>query len=283
MTWRDAHEQNRRSWNAVTPVHNSHKGDQAAFFRAGGTTLFPEDHDLLGDVRGREIVHLQCNCGQDTLSIARLGAARLVGVDISDAAIEFAQTLSADSGIPAEFVRSDLYDWLETTEERFDVVYTSYGALPWLSDIARWGRGVGRILRPGGRLVALEFHPAMWMFDPQWKRAYPYSTHGQPFEDGTGIDDYVAESAGGLWPEGLAPEGAKGWKNPHPVVSFPWGVGEVVSAVIGGGLTLRRLEEYPYSNGCKPFEQMGEREGRRWTAPEGTPEVPMMFGIVATR
>ena len=30
-----AHEQNRRSWNAATPAHQSHKVDQAAFFRNG--------------------------------------------------------------------------------------------------------------------------------------------------------------------------------------------------------------------------------------------------------
>src|SRR5690606_40068483 len=29
------HEQNRRSWNAVTPAHNSHKHDQAGFLRGG--------------------------------------------------------------------------------------------------------------------------------------------------------------------------------------------------------------------------------------------------------
>ena len=34
---KDLHEANRLSWNAATVAHNSHKGDQAAFFRAGGT------------------------------------------------------------------------------------------------------------------------------------------------------------------------------------------------------------------------------------------------------
>ena len=47
---RDLHEANRLSWNAATVAHNSHKGDQAAFFRSGGSTLFPEELDLLGDV-----------------------------------------------------------------------------------------------------------------------------------------------------------------------------------------------------------------------------------------
>ena len=30
--------------------------------------------DLLGDVRGKHILHLQCHFGQDTLSMTRMGA-----------------------------------------------------------------------------------------------------------------------------------------------------------------------------------------------------------------
>src|SRR5215471_19282234 len=106
---KDLHEENRLSWDAATVAHNSHKGDQAAFLRNGGSTLYPEEIEVLGDVRGLSVVHLQCNAGQDTLSIAQLGAV-MTGVDISDTAIDFARQLSQDSGIPATFVRSDVYD-----------------------------------------------------------------------------------------------------------------------------------------------------------------------------
>ena len=78
----DLHEANRLSWNAATVAHNSHKGDQAAFFRGGGSTLFPEELELLGPLAGRTLVHLQCNAGQDTLSLARRGA-EATGVDPS--------------------------------------------------------------------------------------------------------------------------------------------------------------------------------------------------------
>ena len=92
----DLHEANRLSWNAATVAHNSHKGDQAAFFRKGGSTLFPEEARLLGDVKGLSVLHLQCNAGQDSLSIARLGA-EVTGVDISDEAVDFATRLSQQS------------------------------------------------------------------------------------------------------------------------------------------------------------------------------------------
>ena len=111
------HEANRLAWNAATAAHNSHKQDQAGFLRRGGSTLFPEEVGLLGDIAGRRLLHLQCNAGQDTLSLAKLGAVA-TGVDISDEAIQFARKLSADSGIPAAFHRADVYDWLAEAADR---------------------------------------------------------------------------------------------------------------------------------------------------------------------
>jgi len=95
------------------PIHNSHKASQAQYLREGGSTLFPEEVELLGDITGKNLVHLQCNCGQDSLSLVQLGAA-VTGVDISDEAISFARQLSKESGLAAHFIRSDVYDWATT-------------------------------------------------------------------------------------------------------------------------------------------------------------------------
>lgn len=164
---REIHEQNRRSWNHATRAHNSHKGDQARFFREGGNRLYAEERELLGEIAGKRVLNLQCNSGQDSLSLAQLGAA-VTGVDISDEAIGFAQRLSADSGLAAKFVRADVYDWLEEAAhraERWDVVFCSYGAVCWLSDVSSWARGIAALLAPGGRFVMVEFHPLLGMLD----------------------------------------------------------------------------------------------------------------------
>ena len=55
---KELHQANRLSWNAATRAHNSHKGDLAKYLREGRSTLFPEELGLLGDVRGRSLVHL---------------------------------------------------------------------------------------------------------------------------------------------------------------------------------------------------------------------------------
>jgi 2-polyprenyl-3-methyl-5-hydroxy-6-metoxy-1,4-benzoquinol methylase len=118
---RHLREQNRRSWNAVVPAHNSHRRDQVSFFRNGGTTLFPEERALLGDLAGKRVLHLMCNTGQDTLSLAQLGAS-VTGVDISDEAIRRARDLAAATGLHAEFERGDVYDWLDHAPVRRGVL-----------------------------------------------------------------------------------------------------------------------------------------------------------------
>lgn len=275
--WRDMREQNRRSWNAVTAAHNSHKKDQVAFFRRGGSTLFPDEIELLGDVSGACIAHLQCNCGQDTLSLARLGAT-VTGVDISDEAVAFATRLSADAGIDATFVRADVLEWLETTRDRFDVAFATYGFLGWLADAGRWARGVHRILAPGGRLVALEFHPLVWSLKKDGLTGDPYFLPG-PIEERNGVNDYVGDA---LAPSGFE-AGLADFENPEPAFGFQHTVADIITAIVDSGLRLDVLREYPYSNGCELFDGMRRIEGNRYTVPEGVTEVPLMLGWSATR
>src|SRR5260370_16611384 len=153
---RELHTHNRASWNAATQAHNSHKGDQARFFREGGSTLHPEELELLGEVRGLALVHLLCNSGQDTLSIAAQLGAVVTGVDISDEAIGFAQQLSLDSGIPATFERADVFDWLEQAREnhrQFDIVFSSYGLVHCPSAPTPSTHRIPSFLNPSGPLV----------------------------------------------------------------------------------------------------------------------------------
>lgn len=292
-TRRDLHEQNRRSWNHATVAHNRHKGDQAAWLRGGGSTLFPEELALLGPLRGRRVVHLLCNAGQDTLSLAVRGA-ELTGVDISDEAIGFARGLSAGSGLPATFVRADVYDWLDDAPAgAFDVAFSSYGALEWLSDLPAWARGVARALAPGGRLVVVEFHPAVQWLEPdddggRWRLARgapgdPPATGGAPVLVPEGIGDYVAESGDALLHGQPRAADPAPFANPEPCHGFAHGLAEVVDAVVGAGLLLEVLREHPFANGWRFHPAAVPLDGRRWGLPPGLPPVPLMFSLAARR
>jgi SAM-dependent methyltransferase len=266
----------RRSWNHATRNHNAHKGDQAKFLREGGDTLFDEELALLGELAGKSVVHLQCNAGQDSLCLARRGA-HVTGVDLADEAIAFARSLSAASGIAAHFVEGDVVQWCMTTEARFDIAFTSYGTTGWLPDLDAWARGVARILRPGGMLVYVEFHPLRWSFDDTLGLTKDDYFETRPFRDPVG--DYVLESGAAL---GVV-KPSESLPNETPATSWQHGLGEIVTAICRAGLVLECLEEFPHSNGSRPFACAVLGEDRRYRFPEGKPRFPLMFGLRARK
>src|SRR5512145_1836222 len=129
---------NRRLWNEWARINQDSELYDMAGFRAGQTSLKPIELEEVGDVAGKSLLHLQCHFGQDTLSWARLGA-QVTGMDFSDEGIKLAKKLAEELRIPARFICCDLYDLPKTLpDEKFDIVFTSYGALCWLPDIKRW-------------------------------------------------------------------------------------------------------------------------------------------------
>ena len=278
---RREHEENRLSWNAATQAHNSHKGDQAKFFRDGGSTLRDEELALLGNLAGQRVAHLQCNSGQDTLSLVKLGSS-VVGVDLSDEAIAFAQRLSADSGIPATFVRADVYEWLAqsaTQPPGFDVCFCSYGALMWLFNLDSWARGIASILKPGGRLVVVDFHPFALVFDEKKEHYRPYFAGGRVFTEATGVPDYVSRAGEQMVPWGFE-RGVEGFKNPHPSHEYQWTLAELLTAVLEAGLTLKTYREYPQCQMAFFEELVCDSSGNR-VFREGAFNLPLVFGLVA--
>jgi SAM-dependent methyltransferase len=235
------------------------------------------------------VAHLQCNCGQDTLSLVRqLGAARVIGVDISDAAIAEARKLSEESGTQSSvsFERNDVTEWLEKYRgERFDVLFASYGWLSWLGDLPGWARGVASVLKPGGRLVLIEFHPLVWSFGEGGALtgdAYFADEPGGVCNEPGGVSDYVASSGTGLIPEGMQwAAGEVDFQNTEPTVEFQHTVGDLISALANAGLLVSSMREYPYSNGCQLFGGMKPMPGRRFSMPEGLPSMPLMLSMVA--
>jgi 2-polyprenyl-3-methyl-5-hydroxy-6-metoxy-1,4-benzoquinol methylase len=159
---------NRANWDERAPAHVSSPDYAVARFLEDPTFISQVvrfDLPLLGDVKGKRGVHLQCHIGTDTISLARLGA-RMSGLDFSPPALEAARQLASATGTEIEFVQADVYDAVGALGARqFDLVYTGIGALPWLPDIDRWAEVVAGLLMPGGRLFIREGHPMLWALE----------------------------------------------------------------------------------------------------------------------
>lgn len=257
--WFDA---NRAAWNTLTPLHVRSAFYDVPGFLAGADTLNPVEIALVGDVTGKSLLHLQCHFGQDTLSWARRGA-RVVGVDFSEVAIAEARRLEATLQLGARFVESNVYDYVP--DEPFDIVFTSYGTIGWLPDLAPWAATIARSLRPGGRFHLVEFHPYVWMFDTDGRTVrYPYTNAGVITVDEQG--SYAARDA-----EVIVRE--HGWNH---------SIGEVVNALVGAGLTIRRLDEHLFSPyPCVP-RAVRAPDGAWWSeGAEG--KVPLVYALTAER
>ncbi|MER5768052.1 class I SAM-dependent methyltransferase [Streptomyces sp. NPDC001985] len=266
--WREA---NRANWNERVPIHLASDFYELDAFRAGKEALRDFEIAEVGDVTGRTLLHLQCHFGQDTLSWARRGAARVVGLDFSEPAVEAARGLAADLGMGpdrAAFVAADVYDAVAAVpDDAYDIVYTGSGALCWLPDIRRWAETAAALVAPGGFLYLAEFHPITDTLDDE--------TGSRIVHDYFSRDAWVEETPGTYTGTGDELVSARTVEWQHPL-------GEVVSALCAAGLRLEFLHEREVSLFPR-FENFVRDADGYYRRPQGLPRVPQMYSLKATR
>jgi len=177
-------ETNRILWDKKTPIHKDAEFYNLEGFLKGETSLKEIELAALKDrVAGKSILHLQCHFGQDSLSLARLGA-QVTGVDFSEISIALGRSLNEQLGLNVSFVVSDIYSLPENLSGQFDFVFTSYGVLTWLPDLDRWAAVVAKFLKPGGTFYIAECHPTLYMYDHATQKiGYRYFDHTEPYEE----------------------------------------------------------------------------------------------------
>lgn len=255
---------NRALWNARTEVHVGSEFYGVPDFLNGGSTLKEIELELLGDVQGKTLLHLQCHFGLDTLSLARLGA-QVTGIDLSDTAIAEARRIAESLGMAAEFVCCNIYDLPQHLDRQFDIVFTSYGVIGWLPDLDAWGAIVARYLKPGGRFVIAEFHPAVWMFDDDFTHVQ-YSYFQQ---------EAIVETVKGSYADRDADieNQSVGWNH---------SLDQTIRALLGNGLRITDFREYDYSPyDC--FNKTVETAPGRFHIAGMESKLPMVFAIQAER
>ncbi len=268
--WRRA---NRANWNERVALHLAAPEYDMSDLRAGRARLNAIEEAELGPVDGLRILHLQCHFGRDSLILAQRGA-RVTGLDFSGAAIAAARRLAGELDLSerARFVECDLYAAPRALPEPggFDLVYVTWGAINWLPDIHGWARTVAHFLAPGGALYLAEQHPTSYVFDdatagPDGRPGlfWPYFAHEPLIEPAP--HDYVGDRArlGG------------------PDYSFAHPLGDIVTSLIGAGLTLRWLHEHD-AVAWPAFACLVEGADGLWRWPD-RPWLPLSFSLRAER
>jgi SAM-dependent methyltransferase len=263
VSYRDT---NRAMWDERVPIHVKSEFYDVAGFKAGRSTLQPFETHELGPVRGKELIHLQCHFGLDTLSWARLGA-RVTGLDFSMPAIEAARELAQSISPEAAFVCADVFDAPQALNRTFDIVYTGIGALIWLDDIRRWASVVAALLRPTGRLYMVECHPLTDIFDAETLDVK---------------HDYFHDPAGTVWDEPGTYADLHADTQMNRAIEFRHPLSDVISALLEQGLVLELFHEHAHTAFARwPF--MRRAEDGTYQAPEGTPKLPLLYSLRARK
>lgn len=263
---------NRLNWDNRAELHATDTTGSYAIAEvlAKGSSLNAIETAEIGDLAGKDIVHLQCHIGLDTLSLKHLGARSVTGLDFSPRAIAAARDFAAKAGTEARFVEASVYDAEEALADTYDLVYVTWGAINWLPDIARWAKVVASLLRPGGRLYLLEGHPTMNQFEPRDGRLeleFGWRTPiGQPlvFDD---VQTYTGDD------RHLTATRCYEWIHP---------ISDIVNAVLSAGLSLDFLNEHE-TVVWKAFPFVVETGKDQYGLPEGMPRIPMSFSLGATK
>jgi ubiquinone/menaquinone biosynthesis C-methylase UbiE len=255
---------NKATWNNKVDVHVDSDFYDMDGFLNGKSTLNEIELELLGDVKGKKILHLQCHFGQDTMTFSRMGA-KATGVDLSDKAVEKAREINEKLNLDTTFVCCDIYDLPDHLDEKFDIVFTSYGTIGWFPNLDKWAKVVSHFLQPNGKFVMADFHPVVWMFDNDFKEIFYNYFNVAP----------IIEDESGTYADRSAEISAQTVTWNHPT-------SEILNALITNGLELNCYNEFDYSPyNC--FNQAEEFEPNKFRIKHLENKIPMVYSIAATK
>ncbi len=143
---------NREAWNADSDHYQGrHASDLGERPLAWGVWRIPESElNVLGDVKGRDILEYGCGAAQWSIALAAAGA-RPVGVDLSDRQLVHARRLAREAGVHVPLIQAD-GELLPFGNASFDVIFCDHGAMTFGNPECTVAEAK-RLLRPGGVLA----------------------------------------------------------------------------------------------------------------------------------
>ena len=154
---------NRRNWDREADEYQREHGRQLNRFDEPrwGTWGVREAHlQVLGDVRGKDVLEFGCGGAEWSIQLTAAGA-RVVGLDLSIKQLAHARELMARTGTVVPVVNANA-ERTPFADAAFDVVFCDHGAMTF-ADPYLTVPEVARLLRPGGRFAFNIASPLMWL------------------------------------------------------------------------------------------------------------------------
>jgi SAM-dependent methyltransferase len=158
-----------------------------------GAPEWPALRALLPDLRGRAALDLGCGFGWFCRWARAVGAARVVGIDVSERMLARARATTDDAAIT--YTQADM-EALALPRDAFDLAYSSL-ALHYVERLDRLMAEVHRSLVPGGRLVFSVEHPIFtaparpgWSADEAGRKTWPVDRY---LDEGPRATDWLAK------------------------------------------------------------------------------------------
>ena len=264
---------NKAFWDERADIHAiSDLYDLEGFVRDQEIRIDAFQINEMGDLKDKNVVHLQCHIGTETISLARLGASSVTGLDFSTNAIQVAKELATKCDLDVRFVQSNVCKAAETLgEQAYDVAYVSVGSIRCLPDIEAWAKTVCALLKPNGFLYMEEIHPLVATM----------AVNG-PFV----VLDYFDDSAR-LWEEtgsysDKPSERAKKTTKNNLEIGFDRSISKVFNTLIEAGFRIDLFNERT-GHPNQVFDYLILKEDGKYYAPEGTPDIPATYTLKATK
>ena len=158
-----------------------------------GAPEWPALRALLPDMGGLNVLDIGCGFGWFCRWARQHGAARVLGVDLSEKMLARATAAGGDPAIT--YARADL-EHLDLPAAAFDLAYSSL-ALHYIENLSRLMAQVHASLLPGGRLVFSVEHPLLtapahpdWLVDAAGRKTWPIDSY---LDEGPRSTDWLAK------------------------------------------------------------------------------------------
>ncbi len=220
-----SNERNRQSWNALSRFYQRTHRIALDDVHYGPYSPGEKDLQLLGAVKGLDVLELGCGGGQISVVLAKWGAKSVTGMDISDEQLRHARELAQEQSVKIRFLQGNVEDLSALDDDSFDLVVSSH-ALNYVENLFQVFVESARVLRPGGRCVFCLGHPIFYVLGDALEA-----------EDLSLIEDYFSDER-------------HSWEwlddQREPIATFEqtyWRVDQVINGLISVGFNITRIEE----------------------------------------